>query len=208
MVGAKLAEKYRVILLDLPGFGSSSVPEKIFNAEEYSNFVNQFVDKINLDKFILIGHSLGGKIAIKNSVNNQKNDSLFLISPSGVNNRTLISNLKIIIVKILKIFVFWLPDTLKTKLIELFASPDYINAGKMQKIFRKIVNEEVVNDAREINIPTYIIWGDKDSEVKVSTSKKLKSLIKDSTLRILWGVGHSPNIEAPEKLVNLLLEYI
>lgn len=208
IVAKKLAKEYKVFLLDLPGFGGSSVPTVTFGIKEYSEFIDEFVKKMNIDNFILIGHSLGGKIAIKNSVKNSNVERLFLISPSGIDNKSYLTKIKIIFIKIAKIFLFWIPESIKNKYINIFASPDYISAGSMRKIFKKVVDEKVVLDARDISIPSFIIWGENDKEINIKNSKILKGLIKGSTLRILWGTGHSPNIEAPEKLSNLLLEYL
>jgi len=208
VVAEKLAKEYKVILLDLPGFGSSSVPIVTFGTQEYSEFINEFVKKIGLNNFILIGHSLGGKIAIKNSVKNLKIERLFLISPSGIDNKSYLTKIKIIFIKIAKIFLFWTPESIKRKYIKIFASSDYISAGSMLKIFKKVVDEKVVLDAENIRVPTVIVWGENDKEINIKNSKKLKGFIKNSTLRILWGVGHSPSIEAPDRLANLLLEYL
>lgn len=208
IVAEKLAKEYKVFLLDLPGFGGSSIPIVTFGIQEYSEFIDKFVKKMNLNNFMLIGHSLGGKIAIKNSVGNSKIKWLFLISPSGIDSKSYLTKIKIIFIKIAKIFLFWIPGSMKNKYLNIFASPDYISAGSMRKIFKKVVDEKVVLDAKDILVPTFIIWGENDKEIDIKNSKILKDLIKGSTLRILWGIGHSPNIEAPEKLSSLLLEYL
>jgi pimeloyl-ACP methyl ester carboxylesterase len=207
-VADRLSAKYSVILLDLPGFGSSSQSEIAFDIQAYSDFVDKFIDKIALSHLILIGHSFGGKISIKIAAENPKIDSLFLISPSGIENKSIMAIVKTIISKILKVFLFWMPQKFREKYIRILGSRDYVSAGKMRDTFKKIVNEKVISSAKKINVPTIIIWGDKDSELSLKNAKSLKNLIRNSTLRVLWGLGHSPNIEAPEKLVNLLFEYL
>lgn len=207
-VANKLSENYMVVLLDLPGFGSSSQPNSTFGMQEYSNFVNEFINKMKLENIILIGHSFGGKISIEIASENSKIDQLFLISPSGIENRSFIVNIKNIISKILRVLLFWLPEKFKENYRFIIGSRDYINAGKMREIFKKVINEKMISYAENIDLPTIIVWGEKDEELNLKNAKLLKSLIKNSTLRILWGVGHSPNIESPEKLVNLLSEYL
>lgn len=208
IVAYKLSEKFKVVLLDLPGFGSSSIPNSIFTTHDYSIFVNEFINKINIDNYILIGHSFGGKIAIKNSVEKHRISKLFLISPSGIDKKSFLTEIKIILTKILRVFGFWVPKSIIKKFLTIFASSDYINSGEMHNIFKSVVSEKVVLDAKKIKCPTIIMWGENDKEINIKTSKILKSLIKNSTLRILWGMGHSPNIENPEKLSLLLLEYL
>lgn len=208
LVANKLSEKNRVITLDLPGFGSSSLPPKPYGVKEYSPFLKNFTRKIGLKDPVLIGHSLGGKIAINLSSNVDFITKLILISPSGIGPKPFLANVKIIIFKILNPLFFWSPVTLKEKFVKLFASEDYKLSGNLKETFKKIVNQNVEKDAQKITIPTLIVWGENDKELNPKNSKLLKRLIKNSVIRIVWGAGHSPNIEVPDKLSNLLSEYI
>lgn len=207
-VANKLSERHRIIILDLPGFGSSSLPSESFGIKEYSSFVKNFISKIGLKNPVLIGHSLGGKIAMHLSSNVDFITKLILISPSGIGSRPFFINIKIIILKTLKLLFFWSPITLKEKIVKLFASEDYKLSGNLKETFKKIVNQNVEKDTQKITIPTLIVWGENDKELNPKNSKLLKRLIKNSIIRIVWGAGHSPNIEVPDKLSNLLSEYI
>lgn len=208
-VGQVLSKNYNIFLLDLPGFGGSSIPEAPFNTEDYSNFVNQFIKKIIKGKVILIGHSFGGKIAIKlTSKNPAYIEKLFLISPSGIESRSIITDLKIVLVKIIKVVFFWTPKNIKNTLLQKFGSRDYVNSDKMKGTFIKTVGEMVVNDAKNIRVPTVIIWGENDEEINLKNSKKLKRLINGSILRVIWGQRHSANIESPDKLLSILNDYV
>jgi pimeloyl-ACP methyl ester carboxylesterase len=208
VIAEKLSTTHKVILLDLPGFGSSSQANTVFNIKSYSNFVNNFINKIGLKNMILIGHSFGGKISIKLASSCSKVSKLFLISPSGIENKSFVVIIKTLIFKILKLFLFWLPNNIKDKYVLIFGSRDYKNAGAMRQTFKNVIADKMIIDAQRINIPTIVIWGETDTELNLKNAKILKNLIENSTLRVLWGVGHSPNIETPDKLVNLLFEYL
>lgn len=208
-IAQKLSVRYSVTTLDLPGFGGSSNPPYAFNSLDYSEVVKEFVKKLGLKNLIIIGHSFGGKIAIMLAAENKLNiNKLFLISPSGIENKSIFTNTKSLIVKFLLKFFFWVPDKLRFKFSRLFASRDYLNSGQLKGTIRNIINENVVNFAKKIFIPTIIIWGENDEEVPLTTAKYLKYLIKGSVLRILWGERHSVNIENPDKLYSLLSEYL
>jgi pimeloyl-ACP methyl ester carboxylesterase len=74
---------YRVILLDLPGFRKSGFPK--WEMEEYVKCILDFVDKINLNTFFLIGHSMGGTIAIGLAATHpERIKSLILLSPGVI----------------------------------------------------------------------------------------------------------------------------
>ena len=54
-----------MLILDLPGFGQSDEPKEIWNIFDYAEMVNYFVKELKINDPILIGHSFGGRVAIK-----------------------------------------------------------------------------------------------------------------------------------------------
>lgn len=203
-----LSVKYRVITVDLPGFGSSTIPEKTFSTKDYSKLIEVFIKKLDLKDTILIGHSFGGKVAIKIASNLKNITKLFLIAPSGIGEKPILTKLKIRLYKLLNLFLFWLPKNLEMFKSKYFYSNDYYNSGEMRNIFKKVVDEKVETDASRIAIPSIIIWGENDNELKIKNAKLLRNLITESTLRVVWKSGHSPNIEAPESLASIIKEYL
>ena len=70
-MGELLALKYKVVLLDLPGFGKSPLPSEATNAGggwstiDYLTRIREFLNEIQVNRFILLGHSFGGRISIR-----------------------------------------------------------------------------------------------------------------------------------------------
>src|SRR5690606_38280884 len=62
------SEKYRVIAMDLPGHGNSGSNRNNYNIEEFGKDAVALIDHLNLEKVILIGHSLGGDVALEVAV--------------------------------------------------------------------------------------------------------------------------------------------
>ncbi|TQR12556.1 alpha/beta hydrolase [Psychrobacillus lasiicapitis] len=60
----ELAQTYRVIALDLPGHGDSSVQENINEIDQYATFIRDFLDELKIDQVTMFGHSLGGYITL------------------------------------------------------------------------------------------------------------------------------------------------
>ncbi len=208
-IATDLSKKNKVVLVDLPGFGASSLPKKkIFDTYDYAGLIGNFIDKLNLKNTILIGHSFGGKISIVITSQNNLIKKSILVDPSGITNKTLITSLKIGLFKILKPLIKILPKPIRNNLINLFTSEDYKNAGDLKESFKKIVVQDVSSDAKKITVPTMIIWGENDKEVPISSAKKLKSLIKNSSIRIVWKAGHHPHLEKPEKFLEIVEEFI
>jgi pimeloyl-ACP methyl ester carboxylesterase len=59
-----LAADYRVILIDLPGFGSNDAPQENYSMESGAHYVQQVLRGLQADKCLLIGHSMGGYVAL------------------------------------------------------------------------------------------------------------------------------------------------
>lgn len=201
----KIDGKAKVILLDIPGFGGSiNKNNRTLSIFDYADIFSEFIKKEKLQNVTLVGHSLGGKISVvlANIYPNIKR--LVLVSPSGFSKKSFMTSIKIFIYQVLRPFVFLLPNSLKSRLIRLVASEDYLQSGSMKETFKQIVKDDVVSNARQIKIPTTIVWAEFDEQVALPSSKYLKSLIKNSLLRIVWRSGHHPHLEKPEQFMQIL----
>ena len=81
----RLKNKYRVLRITLPGFGLSGPRfDKKYKIKDYVNLLENFVEKIGVEKFHLVGNSLGGSIAwLYSSFYDKKVSKLVLINSSG-----------------------------------------------------------------------------------------------------------------------------
>jgi len=205
-VGKRISVKNKVILVDLPGFGNSSIPKnQPFDTYDYAETINKFIEKLNLRDITLIGHSFGGKIGTIIASNNPRIKKLILVDNSGITNRSIVTSLKMYLSKITK---FFLPKTLSEKFSNTLSSEDYKNAGNLRESFREIVTQDIRESAKKIKIPTLIIWGENDKDVPLSSAKILKKIIPNSTLRIVWRATHHPHLEKPDKFIEIIEEYI
>jgi len=67
--------------------------------------------------------------------------------------------------------------------------------------------EDFVNKIKEIEIPSLIIWGDKDRIIPLKTGHKLNKDLKNSELKIIENCGHVPQEECPEKTCALIKDF-
>lgn len=204
-VAIRLGQKYRIFVPDLLGFGSFKKGEINYSFEDYLSFVSSLIKKFKLKNYILIGHSFGGKLAIAHtSKNNSAVSKLILISPSGIEERGVFTRLKIILIKIFK----FLPWTNAFKGVAYLYSYDYKTAGKLLPTFKRVAPIKVDKEAKKISSDTLIIWPERDEQVNLKWSKKLKRLIPGSELRVLWKANHSPHITDPDRLLRIINEYL
>ena len=159
-----------------------------------------FVNKLNIKKPIIIGHSFGGRLAIRYS-SNHPIKKLVLLGTPCIRVETKLP-LYIKILKYLKTLPFL--DSFGEYMKKYIGSRDYKAASPiMRKVLVNTVNEDLSNYAKQIEEPTLLIWGDRDTEAPVEEAKELEKIMIDAALIILPG-SHYAYIENLQQVVNIL----
>lgn len=208
-VGPTLAKAgYRVIVPDLPGFGSSGYPPKAWSISDYRNWLKALTEELGLKSFILFGHSFGGRISIKYSINfPYQLKALILCGSAGIKpNPATIKRKVIELTAEVGKRAFSLPGLknaapfARKVLYKLAGSRDYNEAqGVMKETIVKALEEDLTPLLGQISVPTFLLWGGVDDATPVSDGKKMNSLIKDSVFKVLEGERHNLPKYAPEK---------
>lgn len=202
----------KVIIPDLPGFGESEKPPKAWNLDDYCDFIEEFIKALNLEKFYLLGHSFGGALAVKCSLKfPEKIDKLFLVSAACFRRKALRKKIFYVIAKILKIFSFlpFYPRFRKGFYKFIVRKTDYPYAeGTMKDIYLKIIKQDLSDVLPRVQIPTIIIWGEKDKVKRIKEARLINEKIKNSKLEIIPDIGHDINLKAPEKLSEIIIKFL
>jgi pimeloyl-ACP methyl ester carboxylesterase len=204
----------RIIRLDLPGFGKSEVPKETWDLNNYVQFVSNFIRKLNIQVYTLVGHSFGGRIAIKGeATKNLQAQKIILICSAGIaKNRTFRNSLLKTLTKIgglityIPPLIFW-REALRKKMYGFIGS-DYLNTGKLKETFLKIISEDLSMTAKNVTIPALLIWGVNDTETPLADGKKLSQLISGSKLKVISGAGHFVHKEKSQEVSKLVQEFL
>lgn len=198
-LGELLSPYMEIHLLDLPGFGESSLPDGDWDTSQYAGQVLEYLKGRSIERFSLLGHSFGGRISIRiSSAHPEKVDSLILIGSHGLTRkRSLYGNVRVKSISLLgktvkKLDRLFNLTLFKDKFAPRFGSPDYRNAGPLRGTLVKTVNEDQAENAKKIKARTLLLWGSEDNEAPVTMAQEFNSLIKDSHLIVLPGKDHSP----------------
>ena len=191
-----LEKNFCTYSIDLPGFGESQEPETIWDVEDYGNLIIKFLEKLNIEEPILMGHSFGGKICIF-LASKIKVNKVILIGSTGIKpKRKPIYYFKVYSYKLAK-HVFNLPflkkyrDQVLSSFKKKTGSEDYRNAsGIMQQILVKSVNEDAKWLMPQIKAPVLLIWGENDTATPVSDGQVMEKLMLDAGLVVLKNAGH------------------
>lgn len=169
---------YKHIYLDMPGFGKSS-NEMILTTKDYANIVQLFLDAMDVNATIVMGHSFGGKVATL-----LKTPCLVLLSSSGILTvKPWSVRVKIALFKLLK------PLGIK-KIRKFFVAPDAQGMShEMYETFKNVVNEDFEDEFAKSKSKALCFWGKEDTATPLYTGEKIAALIEDSTFYPLDG-GH------------------
>ncbi|KKW19830.1 MAG: Hydrolase, alpha/beta domain protein [Parcubacteria group bacterium GW2011_GWA2_51_10] len=213
-LAAKLAEKYRVVRLDLPGFGETETPRRAWNLEDYAEFISAFCRKLGIQVFCIIGHSLGGRISIKSLSGSILNtEKLVLIASAGVAKRNPVRSGALLALARIGNAAFSIPPlrNLKGSVRRSFykaIGSDYEAAGKLRGTFQNIIREDLSDAAKKIAAPTLLIWGHLDRETPLFDGQRLSNLIRGSRIEIVEGAGHFVHRERTGRVADLILHFL
>jgi pimeloyl-ACP methyl ester carboxylesterase len=203
----------KVIVPDLPGFKEETKIEKPWSLDDYLRWVETYVKKkekegLLKEPFFLVGHSFGGRIAIKFSVNNsEKVKGLILVSSAGIRNKKkYVSRLSSF-----KKFSFLPGFSFLRKIFYKFivGKTDYLAVeGPMKETFKNIVSEDLTDLLPKIKNNTLIIWGERDDFTPISNGYLMREKINNSEMIKLKNIGHTPYLENPQLLADKIIDFI
>ena len=210
-----LKNDYTVYVLDYPGFGKSTFPNRDLNINDYSFLINRFIIDKKIDNPTIIAHSFGGRIVIDMFQDLKvKIKNLILIDIAGIKpKKRFIDKIKEKIYKLLKKISFILPNSMRKTyldfLINIFGSSDYSTlSNNMRNTFINIVNYDQKDLIHNINVDTLIIWGEYDKDVSLNDAYFINKEIKDSGLVVIPKSGHFPYLDRAYYVNKVILEYL
>ena len=199
-LGDNFSDRFRITILDLPGFGESDEPKRTWKIDDYELLLEEFVEKVKIKKPIIIGHSFGGRLAIRYSARNPIEKLVLCGSPCIRIQENL--PLKVKILKGLK----KLPgmNSFGEYMKKYIGSRDYKAASPvMRQTLVEVVNEDLSKYAREIEEPALLIWGNNDIEAPLNEAKELEKIMVDAALIVLPGT-HYAYLENLNQVINIL----
>ncbi len=221
-----LTANYRVVALDLPGFGMSSRPEAAsYTIPDQAARLDRIAAAIGLDSFHLAGNSMGGAIAGRYAAEfPDKVKTLMLLNTGGLANCPKKSEFWKQLEEGKNSLLLERPEDFERMLAFVFVRPPWIPGPvkaylARQAIARRPFNEKVFQQIRsgewtlEQDLPrirarTLILWGDQDRLIDVSCTETLEQGLADSTTAILKDCGHAPMMERPQETARLYLGFL
>ena len=203
-----LSSRYRVIALDLPGFGLSDKPRIDYTVDFYVNFLIKFIKKLKIKRPFLIGSSLGGHIVVELAIRNPKLvDKVVLISPAGSLPKSFKGTLE------LKRYIKIVGANSAVEVRGILSSIDnsMVNRTYAEALYKRILlpgakyafisalkgstrAARYNRKLEKINAKLLLIWGKNDRIIPV---KFIRPFLEhgDSRIIVFENCGHRPHVE-------------
>lgn len=198
-----LKGRFRVIAVDITGFGKSPKITHAYSLDDYVSDVVEFINSLGIKSYHVVAHSFGARIAIKLARQDKRLKKLVLTGAAGLKpKRSVKYYFKVYSYKLFKRF-------LPSKKLKNFGSTEYKNlSGFMKESYVKIVNEHLDGYLKYIENKTLILFGENDKDTPLYMAKKFKKYIKNSTLHIIKNAGHFAFIDEPYVFNLYLSEFL
>lgn len=218
---------YHTMAVDLIGFGGSDKPTDVnYTIEQFSEFILEFMEKIGLSgddkKITLVGHSLGGYIAVEFAIRNKGLiEKLVLIDSSGFlkgptplleqylnaakypsydSVRNVFEQMVAQAWKVLPIIINIFITRINSPGAKYPFESAYQNSTTTQIDLSRLKSIE--------DIPTLIIWGKSDNLIPIEYSEPFKQVFKNYRVEMIEDAGHAPFAEKPAITCELLHSFL
>lgn len=223
-----LSDNHRVIVPDLIGFGNNAQKDLLFEqvwlGRQTDNLI-QIVEETGTDSLRIIAHDFGVPIALTLMEKlNGRVKKLIITAGNTLSDPPLNPMMKAvpkpIIGGITKSFLFSkfsinMMRTVGTKKGKIYPIKNSKNERKALKTIFATALEDmrgyflpVEKIAEKTDVPTLIVWGDKDPFFPISHAERMKAKMKNAELKIYSGVGHYVFIEETEKFVQDIQKFL
>jgi pimeloyl-ACP methyl ester carboxylesterase len=232
----QLAQKYRVVAPDLLGHGHSAKPRGDYSLGAFAVWLRDLLDELGLTRVTVVGHSLGGGVAMQFIYQHPDYcQRIVLISSGGLGpdvgwTLRLLSapGAELVLPIIAPQPVLNVGNTLRSwfssagirspRAGEIWNAYSSLSDRQTRQAFLRTLRSVVDYRGQAVSalnrlqfrseLPTLTIWGELDSIIPVDHAHAAHAARPDSRLEVLAGVGHFPQVECPTAVVEILDDFI
>ncbi len=232
----RLGESHTVLAPDLLGHGESSKPDGDYSLGAYANAVRDLLEALDLPRGTIVGHSLGGGVAMQLAYQYpERCERLVLVSSGGL-GRELHAMLRAAALPGAGVVLPWLCVAGRHsvgRMVHALGSLGLRASADLEETWRSFVSLEEP-EARQAflrtvrglidlggqrvsatdrlyltaGLPTLIVWGARDPLIPVRHAHEAHARMEGSHLEILPAAGHFPHRDAPQRFVSALLDFV
>ena len=222
---AALESTYRVVTLDLRGYGASEVPAVAATTlETMADDVNALLDHLHIDRAVIAGLSMGGQAAMAfadqfpqrlsglilaatfpEADTSEAQSSRRATADRFVNEGSVVPGGEML-PRLLAPASLKRDPALAIKVFTMIANTP--PAGAAAALRGRAQRKDYTPTLRALAVPALIAVGTEDKYVSLETARKMQASIPSAQLEVFDGIGHLPNLEAPERFNAVLQQYL
>jgi len=214
-------DRRRTVIFDFRGHGQSDKPRGKYSIKQFSEDLYSFLKKVEIEKAIISGHSMGGMTALRFTLDHQEMvEKLILIDTVAKSLFSFRIKLGFLVLQLamsiayesfMKYYIssVFRKDYPKSEIekvlerVKKLKNPKYV----VKSSFSAIKKFDVASELTNIQVPTLIIHG-RESVNPLSQAEYMNKNISNAKLVIIEGAGHSLTREAPEKICEAIEKFI
>ncbi len=197
-----LVQRYRVYLVDLPGFGAMRKFHQHFKLTEAGAWLNGWLQAMGLEEISLVGHSMGGYVSMAlAAAYPERVKRLVLVDSIGISAGLPVDSLVPLALRAIR---------RSTPGLWLCITYDYLRAGQMmvRKAAQQIVDLDASDVLSAVRAPTLLIWGEEDDLVPCDLGRQLHERLPGARLQVMAGANHFCMYERPREFNQSLLAFL
>jgi pimeloyl-ACP methyl ester carboxylesterase len=226
------ARDYRVIALDLPGFGDSPEPEWEISIPAYGELLRRFCDSLDVRDAALVGNSMGGFVAAEAVIEQpDRFEKLALLSAAGVSSARLRRGPTEVFARMLAAAApyamnlqqrqFRRPRARAAAFANIVRHPlrlrsellwEFFQGGMRAEAFVEALGSlagyDILDRLEDVEVPTLIVWGRDDRVVPPRDAAEYGARLRNSETVIFDDCGHLPMAERPTRFNRLLEGFV
>jgi pimeloyl-ACP methyl ester carboxylesterase len=229
-----LEKTHRVIRVDLPGAALTGAdPTGDYSDDRAVQLLLALLDELQLPQAIVVGHSMGGRIAWKLAAQTaaqqpQRVSHLVLIAPDGARAAGSEDGVPTSPGLAARLLQVALPKTLvRSGLASAYADPQalseatvgryhdlllapQVRAAMLARLSQRpsALSSDAARGLSPVSLPVLLLWGERDRLIAPTRAQDFLRLMPQARLVLLPGVGHLPHEEAPATSLPVLLSFL
>lgn len=206
---------FRVETVSFPGFPGGEAITAAYTLADYESYLQRFLDEKRITSPILIGHSFGGRVALRYAARHPSVPALILTGTPGFRTTHPV-----------KYAASWVAakagraavrmmglqrssGQFRDTLYRVMGVRDFGRAGPvLRETFRNITRESLVPYMEQVHMPCLLVWGEADTLVPVQVAKRMNGRIVSSVLERVPGADHMFPCTQPEWFIKRILPFL
>jgi pimeloyl-ACP methyl ester carboxylesterase len=205
----RLAERYRVVAPDLPGFGRSRSAGRAVSYEAYADALVAILADLGIERSHVVGLSMGGGIALTLAARHPGLvRALVLMAPTGCPDVSLARLACDRVLELAEQLLAPAPVRGKALVARTFGVNLLRHPASLVATVRMVASRRIVEEARRITAPTLLLWGERDRTIPPRLAPQFTDRLPRSTLRVVPAAFHEMATARPEETAAIIHDFI